>query len=135
MTIFAQSQNSKPSIEITKVSLIAREEKTPPIGQPSNSNRDIGFASVSLRLNNHREVESQMTVIGISIVDTNNQIEEFEFTKREIKLRPLENLEEVLQLRNKRGYITGDRVKAVITYQIGDHVGFMESETVEIVRS
>lgn len=134
MTVFAQSTNSTPNIEIKKVTLLAREEKNPPIGQPPTPDRDIGFASVFVRLENNKQTVSKITITGISIVNANNQIEDFEFFQKEITLRPLENSEHVFELRNKIGYFASDRVKAVVTYQIDNQVSFIDSEVVKVSR-
>jgi hypothetical protein len=123
------------NINLTKITLLAREEKRPPIGQPPTPNRDIGFASVFIRLENPVQENSKITIQGIEIVNvTDNQFQSFSFYPQEILLKPLENSQQVFHLKNKTGYMGQDKVKAVVTYQIDNQVSFVTSEPVEINR-
>jgi hypothetical protein len=134
--IMTSAQITQPqNIKFTKVTLLAREETRPPIGQPPIPNRDIGFASVFIRLENAVEDNSKILIQGIEIVNvTDNQFQSFTFSPQEILLKPLENSEEVFHLKNKTGYMGQDKVRAVITYQIDNQVSFTTSEPVEINR-
>ncbi|MUG96599.1 hypothetical protein F7734_31390 [Scytonema sp. UIC 10036] len=133
------SQAMKPSpnqnIEIQSVTLLAKEQKNSPIGQPPTSNRDIGFASVFFRLSNTVEKDSKITILSIKIVNVKDeQLQDFAYSQKEITLRPLQNSEIPFYLTNKTGYLGSDKVKAVITYQIGNQIRFVESEPVTVER-
>ncbi|AFZ20254.1 hypothetical protein [Allocoleopsis franciscana] len=124
------------NISIKNITLQAREEKTPPDGVPNKQNRDIGFASVFLRLENAKEEDVSLTVQRVEIrntVDGNVQLSDS--SPQQIRLRPLENSEVVFHLTNKTGYSKHNQVKAVITYTIGDHLQVIESTPVEVERS
>lgn len=124
-----------PDIKVIKVTLLAREEKTPPIGEPSKPNRDIGFASVFVRLTNLKESDSKITIQNIKIINLfNNKSQNFSFSPREIILHPLENAEEVFHLKNKTGYLGEDPVKAIVTYRIGNLVREINSDVTEVQR-
>ncbi len=51
-----------------------------------------------------------------------------------VNLLPLEGVIEPFYLTNKVGYRGEDRVKAILTYQIGDRIYVIESEPVEVDR-
>jgi hypothetical protein len=65
---------------------------------------------------------------------SNGELQNFQQSLQEIQLKPLENSEVVLQLINKSGYAAKDKVKAIVTYQIGDKISIIESEPVEVSR-
>jgi hypothetical protein len=120
---------------LKSVTLLAREEKTPPLGVPANANRSIGFASVFLRLENPKEKDVSLTVQRVEIrntVDGNVQLSDS--SPQQIHLRPLENSEIVFHLTNKIGYSQHNQVKAVINYTIGDRTQLIESTPVEVQR-
>ena len=118
-----------------KVSLIAREEKLPPIGAKPDANRDIGFATVLLTLENHQEKNQTIIIQNIEIYSVaDNQLQPFAFTSKQIDLKPVENAMIDLHLTNKTGYLGQGRVKAVVTYQIGDRLEKSESEYVDVER-
>ena len=130
-------QEIKPPVHkiMLKVSLLASEEKLSPIGIDPDANRDIGFATVFLNLENHQEKNQTITIQNIEIRSiTDNQIQPFAFTSKQIKLHPLENAMIDIRLSNQTGYIGKDRVKAVVTYQIGDRLAQVESNNVDIER-
>jgi len=118
-----------------KVSLIAREEKLPPIGAKPDANRDIGFATVFLNLENHQEKNQTIIIQNVEIYSiTDHQLQPFTFASKQIELRPLENAMIDMHLSNKIGYCGKEQVKAVVTYQIGDHLVKVESESVDVER-
>ncbi len=137
MIVVSQATNpsQNQNIEIQKVTLLAREQKNSPTGQPPTPNRDIGFASVFFRLSNPVEKDSKLTILSIKIVNVEDQqLQDFEDSQKEITLRPLQNSEIPFYLTNKTGYLGNDKVKAVITYQIGNQITFVESEPVTVER-
>jgi len=118
-----------------KVSLLAREEKLPSIGVRPNPNRDIGFATVFLSLENHQEKNQTITIQNIEIQSkSGTQLQPFVFESRQVELKPLENSVIDIHLTNKTGYLGQERVKAIVTYQIDNQVGKIESEAVDIDR-
>lgn len=121
------------------IALQAREEKTPPIGLMPEPNRDIGFASVFLNLENHQENSQIIAIQNIEIQNASEQRLpfnfEFNFAPQQIELKPLENSVIAIHLTNRTGYLGGDLVKAVVTYQIGDRVTKVVSKAVEVNRN
>jgi len=129
-----QRENKLPVIKIMlKTSLIAREEKLPAIGIRPDTNRDIGFATVLLTLENHQEKNQTIIIQNIEIYSVaDNQLQPFAFTSKQIDLKPLENAMIDLHLTNKTGYLGQGRVKAVVTYQIGARLDKVESESIDV---
>lgn len=122
-------------IAIKNVELLAREERYPPDGVPSQANRDIGFASVFLSLENPKEENATLKINSIKIGNASNgQLQAFSQPPQEIHLGPLENAKVAFHLTNKTGYLGQDQVKAVVTYQIGEEIKVVESKPVEIAR-
>ncbi|MEH2412925.1 hypothetical protein [Nostoc sp.] len=118
---------------IKKVTLIARQENLPPLGIPHNPQRNIGLASVFIRLENP---ETNSVTVKISQVEIHNlldgKLQNFQSQYKEIELKPLENSELVVELTNKSGYTGHDRVKAVVTYHIENQSKTIESEAVAV---
>ena len=115
--------------------LLAWTQITPPNGVPIEPNRDIGFASVFLILENHQETNQTVTIQNIEIRNiSDNQLQHFRSEAKQIDLKPLENSVIDIHLTNKTGYVGQDRVKAIVTYQIGKEVNIIESEPVEVDR-
>ncbi|WP_408019904.1 hypothetical protein [Scytonema tolypothrichoides] len=131
----AEKPKQSQSVQITQVNLLAREEKRLPVGQQPTPNRDIGFASVFLRLENPQEANYQITIQKIKIVNVSNgQSQNFSYSPQKITMRPLENSEQAFHLKNKTGYVGTDKVKAVVIYQIGEQVNTMTSAPVKVER-
>ena len=130
----ALTMNSNRSL-VKKVTLIAREENLPPLGVPIDPQRNIGFASVFLRLENPQLTSVTVRVTKVEIRNlSNEELQSFQHSPQEIQLKPLENSEVVLQLTNKSGYIGRDQVKAIVTYKIAEEISIIESEAVEVSR-
>lgn len=120
---------------IKSVTLQARDEGSLPIGVTPDPNRDIGFATVFMHLENHTEANVKLTIEHIEIRNTSNgEVQLKMFSPQTIVLHPLEYSEEVFQLTNKTGYSSHNRVKAVINYQVGEQVSTIESAPVEVER-
>lgn len=135
LVMASEKTKQSQSVQITQVTLLAREEKTPPVGQPPTPNRDIGFASVFLRLENPQEENYQISIQNIKIVNVSNgRAQNFSYSPQTITMRPLENSEQAFHLKNKTGYQGTNKVKAVITYQIGNQVNVMTSAPVKVDR-
>ena len=130
----ALTMNSNSSL-VKKVTLIAREENLPPLGVPIDPQRNIGFASVFLRLENPQLTSVTVRVTKVEIRNlSNEELQIFQHSPQEIQLKPLENSEVVLQLTNKSGYIGRDQVKAIVTYKIAEETSIIESKAVEVSR-
>ena len=124
---------SNISIKITNFS--AREEKRPPVGTPSEANRDIGFASLFLRIDNIKEENASLTIKSIQIQNvTTGNIQMATYSSQEVSLKPLENSEKVFHLTNQTGYTEQGQVKAIITYQIENQVLVIESSPEKVDR-
>ncbi|MBW4644650.1 MAG: hypothetical protein KME23_16945 [Goleter apudmare HA4340-LM2] len=130
-----QINTESPDIKVIKITLLAREENTPPIGEVSQPNRDIGFASVFIRLVNLKESDSKITIQNIKIVSIDDgKSQNFSFSPQELVLRPLENAEHVFHLKNKTGYLGKDAVKAIVTYKVGNLDGEIRSDFIQLTR-
>ena len=118
---------------VKKVTLIAREENLPPLGVAVDPQRNVGFASVFIRLENLQENPVTVTITKVEIRNSSDgQLQDFTQTPQVIQLKPLENSELAFQLSNKSGYVGKDKVKAIVTYQIEDQSSTIESEAVEV---
>jgi hypothetical protein len=90
---------------------------------------------VLLTLENHQEKHQTIIIQNIEIYSiADNQLQPFAFTSKQIDLRPLENAMIDMHLTNKTGYLGQERVKAVVTYKIGDRLDKVESESADIER-
>lgn len=134
---------SSTDVDIRSITLLAREERMPPKGIRPQPDRDIGFASVFLRIENRRAEEDATLIIRNieirNVADNTIQVfsrppQEIHPIPEEIRLTPLANAEISFHFTNKTGYVGEDKVKAVVTYQIGDRIAVMESEPVEVNR-
>lgn len=134
-SMVVQKNTESPEIQVIKVTLLAREESTPPIGETPLANRDMGFASVFIRLKNLQQADSKITIKNLKIVNViDGRVQNFIFSPQEFVLRPLENAEQVFHLRNKTGYLGKDTVKAIVTYQIGNLVSEINSDATPVTR-
>ncbi len=127
--------SSSTSVQIKGVTLQAREEKRLPPGQPPTSNRDIGFASVFLQLENAKEADVDVIVQSIQIRSTDlvGSLQMESQNPQTIHLHPLEHSANDIQLTNKTGFGSGS-VKAIVTCKIGDRVQVIESNAVTVDR-
>lgn len=131
----SHSYMSSKNVKIKSITLLARQETSPPLGIPSASNRDMGFASVFLRLENSSEQNTKLIIQKIEIRNASDEkVQKFSQQRQEIHLHPLENSENAFHLTNKTGYVGHDRVKAVITYKVGFQVSVIESDPVNVKR-
>ncbi|WP_341525983.1 hypothetical protein WKK05_25935 [Nostoc sp. UHCC 0302] len=121
------------NISFANITLSAWQQTTLPNGVPPQLNQDIGFASVFLSLHNQTEKSQRIIIKSIKIHNVyNGQLQSFSFKAKQINLKPLENSEIAFHLSNKTGYSGQGKVKAIITYQIGNKVNIIESESVEV---
>ncbi|WP_236630661.1 hypothetical protein [Aphanizomenon flos-aquae] len=118
-----------------KVSLLSQENKLPPLGIPPQRNRDIGFATVFVSLENHQMKNQTVIIENIEVRNiSDHKLQSFSFQPKQIELKPLENSVIDIHLTNKTGYSGKDQVKAIITYQVGEEVNKIESQAVEVDR-
>jgi hypothetical protein len=123
-------------ITVKDIHLDVREERKAPIGRPSQSNRDIGFATVFLTIENLKQESARLVVQKIQIRDAENMAVPMDArTPQEIILKPLEQSINDFHLTNKIGYSTHYPVKAVVTYQFDQQTHTIESNLVEIERN
>ncbi len=124
------------AILVKSVTLISREQKTPPLGIAQKPNRDIGLAAVFLRLENQLLDNVTVSIKSIEIRNVaDNKLQNFHLSPQKIQLKPLENSEVVFHLKNQTGYFNHQQVKAVVTYQINEQATVIESPGVEIERN
>jgi hypothetical protein len=144
-TLMANSQQStagvKPTmsstsgISVKNLSLRAREEKNPPPGALPPANRDIGFAAVFLRLENHQQENIKVTIQKIEVRNlADGKVQLATTTPQEFVLKPLEISDQSFHLKNKIGFPKQGKVKAVITYKIGNRTQVIESAAVDVDR-
>lgn len=107
-------------------SLSAREDKVPPLGLPLDPDREIGFATVFVHLENQLDTQQVITFQAIEILaEPEQQIQPFDFEPKKIALKPLEHAVIDLHLRNRNGYSAHGLVKAIVHYQIGQQPSAM----------
>ncbi|WP_204106579.1 MULTISPECIES: hypothetical protein [Spirulina sp. CCY15215] len=118
---------------VTISQLIAKEEVNPPEGGISTPNRDIGFISVFLNLENHLENSQIIGIENIKIFNESDEgLQSFRFEPTSVNLNPLEHSQLVFHLTNKTGFSGQDWVKAVVIYQVGEQSYGTKSEFVEV---
>jgi hypothetical protein len=134
LTLATNHYMSNQTIDLIKsITLIAREEKLPPLGVPQQPNRDVGFASVFVRLQNPQAKEVIFLIKKIEIYSAyTSKIIMANEQPQEIRLHPLENSENAFYIKNKTGYEGQNKVKAVITYEVDSQTHTIESESVEV---
>jgi hypothetical protein len=128
------SMSSNHSV-IKSIRLIAREQRRPPLGELPKADRDIGFATVFLTIENAQQEPANLVIERIQIEDANNSHVQLEHQgQQKIRLKPLENSVNDFHLTNKVGYTTQNRVKAVVTYQIDNQSHVIASDPVAVER-
>ncbi|PZV12674.1 MAG: hypothetical protein DCF22_11960 [Leptolyngbya sp.] len=125
---------SKP-LYIRQVTLHAREEKRPPIGSLPKPNRNIGFASVFLKIENPQAVEADLTIQNIEIQTIQDRkTQPFVYKSQMFHLHPLENAEQAIHLTNQVGFTNEETIRAIVTLQINGKTQVIESDAVEVQR-
>lgn len=134
-SLVKNTMSSGTGVLVKNIFLQSREEKILPLGVPQNLNRDIGFASVFLHIENSSEQNTKLIIQKIEVRNASDgKVQKFSHQRQEIHLHPLENSENAFHLTNKTGYVGQDRVKAVITYKVGSQVYVIESDPVNVKR-
>jgi hypothetical protein len=127
------SIENAPSVKI--VQFIPTQENKPPLGVPQKADRDVGFATVFVGLENPQETEVEIAILNIEIRNVSDgRLQDFQQAQlpQTIKLKSLENSQIAFYLSNKTGYLGSDRVKAIVIYKIGSRIISIESEAVEL---
>lgn len=120
---------------VKAVTLMAREEKTPPPGQPVTPDRPIGFAAVFLQIENPTQEAMTVVIEKIQIRDAlTGQVKIESEAPQSVHLRPLENSTNDFHLTSRVGYGVGDHLKAVVTYQVNGQRQVIESGPIAIER-
>ena len=127
---------TKTDIAVKSISLTAREERKLPSGLKPSRDRDIGFASVVVEFENTSTEKS--AIVRIQRIEVRNallgNIQLSSQAPTQIALRPMEISAHQVELTNKTGYSGFGKVKAIITYQVGNNTRKIESQTVDIQR-
>lgn len=137
----AESQRSstpppRHSMVTITASLVAREDRLPPLGLPPNPNREIGFATVVVHLDNPQDARQVVTLEAIDILsEPEQQPQPFVFKPRTLELKPMERSVVDIHLSNRTGFPAKGRVKAFVRYHLGSGpVATVASEAVAIER-
>jgi hypothetical protein len=117
-------------MQVSIVTLLAKQEKCPPTGIQLPS-RDIGFASVFVRSGNCQSESNTLIIRAIEIRNEEHKLQAFSLPLQKIHLRSHENAEHVFHLTNKTGY-TGQIFYALVVYQVGQQIYFIESPAVKV---
>ena len=126
---------STEGLVIRAVTLQARDERILPPGTAAEGDRDIGFATVFMDIENHQESTIELTLEAIDIRNTaNGEIQLATDMPQQVILRPLEYAKHAFQLTNTSGYSHHHEVKAVIHYRVNEQSGILESAPVEVDR-
>lgn len=114
---------------------IAQDNQSLPTNAIQQENRDIGRATIFISLENYQKTNQTVTIQNIEVRNSSDSfLQPFVFELKQIELKPLENSAIDIHLANKTGYVGQDRVKAIITYQIGDQINVIESKVVDVDR-
>lgn len=122
------------SDQIVRISqLIAKEEINSPTGGIYHSDRDIGFISIFLNLENHHTVSQNVEIQNVEIYNGSSQpLRSFVFEPRAVTLNPLEHSQLVFHLSNKTGFSEQEQVKAIVLYKVQEQNYTIESELVQV---
>ncbi len=106
-------------LHLYPITLKVREEQRLPAGAPPQRDRDIGFATVFLQLENRQDSNQTITIDQIQIQDmTTGQIYMTTPQAQTINLRPLEHSAQDFHLTNRIGFAGPGPVRAVISYSL-----------------
>lgn len=123
------------AVRINNIILLAKEEKRLIPGGDPSPNRDVGFATVLVQLENLTEQETRLTVKQIQILSTaGGQQQMVSPISEEIRLQPLEQSESDFYLSNRTGYSTEGPVKAIVTFQAGEQTYTADSLPIDVRR-
>jgi hypothetical protein len=122
--------------QIHQVKLLARDaSQNRQTGRRLDLDRPIGFANLFLTLSNTETVTVTLKIQRIEIQEEQTgKVHLMTPTAQDISLRPLEQGEYALYLSNQMGYPNPNRVKAIVTYQVGEQHQTIESQFVEVQR-
>jgi hypothetical protein len=126
------AQTNQHGLSLT-TSLQASEARLPRLGVPPEPSREIGFATIFLKAQNQQNSNQSILIEGIEIrSEGEDQPQPFNFTPQTITLKPLENTTVDIHLTNQTGYITRERVRAIVHCQLNAQPATIESAPVAI---
>ena len=130
-----QTMFTANGITLKPITLQAREEKNPPVGQPLSTDRNIGFADIFLQLENHREVPAVVLIEKIQIqAVTTGRVYMALTAPQTIHLRPLEYSAQDFHLTNKTGFAGQGAIQAIVTLNIADQSITLTSPALSVDR-
>jgi len=120
-------------INIRKVDLIAREERSLPPGTRPSRDRAIGFASVFIELEN---TTSHWVPVTIERIQVRNLfgVQLATETPQTLNLQPLEIHAHHEQLTNKTGFVGFGPVRATVTLKVNGETQVVESNAIAVQR-
>ncbi len=122
-------------ITLNPITLQAREEKKPPIGQPARADRDKGFADIFLQLENHREAPAAVVIEKIQIQEAaTGRVYMTTTAPQTITLGPLEYSAQDFHLTNKTGFAGPGAVQALVTVSLGGQTETLTSPVMPVDR-
>ncbi len=122
---------------IPALTLVAREERLPPLGEPPNPDRPISFAAVFLQLKNPQMATIEVQLQEVEIVTAGDRPTPALMTlapSQTLTLKPLENSVVEVQLTSPSPYPGQGAVRAIATYQIDGVTYRAESPAVPVQR-
>jgi hypothetical protein len=122
-------------IIVQPITLQAREEKRPPVGQPPTADRDIGFADVFFQLENHQAIDQTVVIEKIQIQDAaTGRVYMTTSASQTVNLKPLEFAAQDIHLTNKAGFMGKGAVQAIATITVADQQKILTSPPVVVDR-
>lgn len=124
---------TKTGININQVNVIAWEERSLPPGSTPDPQREIGFASVVIELENTSQHLVPVTIrqvqirnlFGVQLSTTQPQT---------LVLKPLERADYPIRLTNQTGFTGFGQVKAIATLDINGQTQVVESDAIAVQR-
>jgi hypothetical protein len=124
---------TKTGINIHQVNLIAWEEKSLPLGSKPDPQREIGFASVVIALENRSQHLVPVTIQQVQV----RNLFGVQLTATQpitLALRPLERVDYPIRLTNKTGFSGFGQVRAIATLNINGETQVVESDAIAVQR-
>lgn len=124
---------TQTGIQIKKVNLMAWEEKSTPPGTKPSRDREIGFASVVIELEN---TSQHLVPVTIQQVQVRNWFGVQLSTRQPetLAIKPLERMDYPVRLTNQTGFTGFGQVRAIVTLTINDETQVVESDAIAVQR-
>jgi len=122
------------------LTLVAQESRIPALGQRDHSEGSMGFAAVTLHVENPFDSEYQLTLQSLEIISLSTQRVLFRQTNSQtLTLMPSDKEVLNVQLMNQVGFPETQHVRAIASYQLTSDTSTMEyrvkSAPVQVERS